>query len=82
MSLPSVDDLSHFPPFSGGYSALQSDLLTLGKFGAAVELAAFMKKHNFSSVDTAFPHAFGHAEDRWVDRCECTYMFCELLSCI
>jgi hypothetical protein len=64
MSLPSADDLSQFPPFSGGYSALQSDLLTLGKFGAAVELAAFLKKHNFLSVDTAFPHAFGHPEDR------------------
>ncbi len=61
MSLPSVDDPG---PFSGGYSVLQGDVLALGKFGAAVELAAFMKKHDFLSVDTPFPRAFGHAEDR------------------
>lgn len=61
MSLPSSDGPG---PFSSGYSVLQSDLLTLGKAGAAAELAAFMKKHAFSSVDAAFPHAFGHSEDR------------------
>ena len=61
MSLPSTD---HRGPFTSGYSELQSDLLTLGKFGAAAELAAFLKKHAFSSVDAAFPQAFGHSEDR------------------
>ena len=61
MSLPSSGDPG---PFSSGYSVLQSDLLTLGKAGAAAELAAFMKKHAVSSVDAAFPHAFGHSEDR------------------
>ncbi len=61
MSLPSTD---HRGPFASGYSELQSDLLTLGKFGAATELAAFLKKHAFSSVDAAFPQAFGHSEDR------------------
>ena len=61
MSLPSCDDPG---PFSRGYSELQSDLLTLGRSGAAPELAVFIAKHKFSSVDAAFPHAFGHSEDR------------------
>ena len=63
MSLPSCDDPG---PFTRSYSELQSDLLTLGRSGLAPELAAFISKHKFSSVDAAFPHAFGHHEDRCV----------------
>ena len=63
MALPCADDDG---PFISGYNTLQSDLLTLGKSGAAAELAAFVKKHNISSVDASLSHAFGHFEDRCV----------------